>query len=59
MNNVENIIVELEKLNQFLYGAHMGTDNIEFSETSHHACHRVDDIINLIKSDNGLLVLTL
>ncbi len=43
-----NLKHELEKLHQYLYGAHHATDDAEASEVFHTACHKVDDIINKI-----------
>lgn len=41
-----NLIHELEKLHEYLYGAHHATDDDELSAVCHTACHKIDEIIN-------------
>lgn len=44
------LIHALEKLHQFLHGAHLATPDIDAAETFHHACHKIEDIIKDIKN---------
>lgn len=43
---------ELEKLYQFLYGAHSASSFETASATFHLASHKLQDIINEIKNDH-------
>jgi hypothetical protein len=45
----KKITIELEKLHEFLYGAHLATNDHEACATLHRACHTVTDIIHEIK----------
>lgn len=45
----KKIIIQLEKLHEFLYGAHLATTEQEACATLHRACHTVTDIIHEIK----------
>lgn len=53
LNHVEainpKIVHELEKLREFLHGAHFTAENENASATLHQACHKVDDLISLAK----------
>jgi hypothetical protein len=40
---------ELEKLRDFLHGAHLATSQDEASGTFHHACHKLDEILKEYK----------
>lgn len=44
--NDRNLIHELQKLHQYLLGAHHATENEEASSVLHTACHRLDEITN-------------
>lgn len=45
------IVLELEKLREFLHGAHLATNDDNAGGVLHQACHKVDDIIRAL-SDN-------
>jgi hypothetical protein len=47
--NSQKVIVGLEKLYEFLYGAHLATTESESSATFHMACHKITEIIQEIK----------
>lgn len=48
-----NIIHELEKLHQFLYGAYRASSDSEFTDVTHHACHLIDELISQCKQDEA------
>jgi hypothetical protein len=52
------IILQLEKLHQFLHGAHLVCDHDNSSATFHKACHLVQDLINMIKNDKNDIKMT-
>lgn len=43
------IISDLEKLHEFLYGAHLASTEHEAAATLHRACHMVNDIVTEVK----------
>lgn len=43
------IVHELEKLYQYLYGAHHATNDDECSQVLHTSCHKLDQIIQSIR----------
>lgn len=45
MVDLEKIKIELEKLYQFLHGAHNASNDENASATFHQACHKLQDII--------------
>lgn len=45
----KKLIIELDKLHEFLYGAHLASTESEAAYTLHRACHTVTDIIHEIK----------
>ena len=45
------LVHRLEKLHQFLHGAHSACDHDNSSATFHQACHITQDIINWIRND--------
>lgn len=48
----ENALIhKLEKLHQYLHGAHSVCDHDNSSATFHQACHAVQELINWIKCD--------
>ncbi len=49
MNNEPNPLHELEKLSNFLHGAHSASDHENSSATFHNAKHMLDEIITKIK----------
>lgn len=46
------LVNELEKLREFLHGAHLATNDDNAGSLLHMACHRVDDLIKLVDKDN-------
>ncbi len=49
------LINELEKLREFLHGAHLATNDDNAGALLHMACHRVDDLIKLVDKDTDEL----
>ena len=44
MIDYNKIIQELEKLREFLYGAHLATNDDNAGSLLHLACHKIDDL---------------
>jgi hypothetical protein len=49
LGNEEKLIIELEKVYNYLMGAHHATSDENSSSCFHMACHKLDDVINLLK----------
>ncbi len=48
-NKEQKLVHELDKLYQYLHGAHSVCDHDNSSATFHQAAHALQEIINLIK----------
>jgi hypothetical protein len=49
------LVTELEKLREFLHGAHLATNDDNAGALLHMACHKVDDLIKLVDKDSNEL----
>lgn len=49
MIDFEKLKIELQKIREFLHGAHLATENENCSALLHLACHKIDDIFVELK----------
>jgi hypothetical protein len=53
MTNEEKIELSLEKIREFLHGAHLATNDENAGCVMHAACHKIDDILVELKINNA------
>lgn len=49
-----DMVLELEKLREFLHGAHLATNDENAGGLLHQACHKIDEILRKLV-ENGRL----
>lgn len=51
-----NVIHELEKLREFLHGAHLASSDDNAGVVLHQACHKIDELLLMLAREATLTI---